>query len=107
MNATQQLTLPSERFRLEEINLPEDLAATLAGRIVAVEVLPEEPAMTRRLDLHNPPEGLPARKVSDWTTFPTDVRSSPFADVIPSASPLPGNLFSCGPSTGLKAHTVR
>ena len=59
MPLTQQLTLPSEKFRLEEINLPEDLASALAGRNVDVEVLPEQPAMTRRLDLHNLPEGLP------------------------------------------------
>jgi hypothetical protein len=39
--------------------MPVDLASALAGRTVDVEVLPEEPAMTRRLDLHNPPEGLP------------------------------------------------
>ena len=59
MNSTQQLTLPNEKFRLEEINMPEDLASSPGRAHVAVEVLPEEPAMTRRLDLHNPPEGLP------------------------------------------------
>ena len=59
MASTLQLALPNEKFRLEEINVPEDLAAALAGRTVAVEVLPEEPPMTRRLDLHNLPKGLP------------------------------------------------
>ena len=39
--------------------MPEDLAATLAGQTVAVEVLPEEPPATRRLDLDDPPAGLP------------------------------------------------
>ena len=59
MASTLQLALPNDRFRLEEINMPEDLAATLAGRTVAVEVLPEEPPATRRIDLNDPPAGLP------------------------------------------------
>ena len=59
MTATRQIMLPNEKFRLEEINLPEELSAKLAGQTVRVEVLPEEPAMTRRFDLHDPPAGLP------------------------------------------------
>jgi hypothetical protein len=59
MTSTQQLALPSKKFRLEEINMPEELAASMAGQTVAVDVLPEEPLMTRRLDLNNLPEGLP------------------------------------------------
>ncbi|MGA3168758.1 MAG: hypothetical protein ABSF14_21870 [Terriglobia bacterium] len=54
-----ELTLPSDRFRLEEINLPEELSAKLVGQTVRVEVLPEEPAMTRRFDLDNIPRGMP------------------------------------------------
>ena len=59
MTATRQIMLPSERFRLEEINLPEELPAKLVGQTVRVEVLPEEPAMTRRFDLDNIPRGKP------------------------------------------------
>jgi hypothetical protein len=51
--------LPCEKFRLEEINMPEELAAALAGKTISVEVLPDEPPLTRRLDLNDPPDGLP------------------------------------------------
>jgi len=44
---------------LEEINLPEDLAAALAGKTIPVDVLPEVPPMALRLDLDHPPVGLP------------------------------------------------
>ena len=54
-----ELTLPSDRFRLEEINMPEELAASLAGHTVTVEVFPEEPPMARRLDLNDLPDCLP------------------------------------------------
>lgn len=54
MASTQQLILPDDRFRLEEINMTADLAATLAGRTVAVKVLPEVPSRTLRIDLDNP-----------------------------------------------------
>jgi hypothetical protein len=59
MTEMQQLALPNEKFRLEEINMPVELAASLAGQTVAVEVFPEEPPKARRLDLDNLPEGLP------------------------------------------------
>jgi hypothetical protein len=59
MASTLQLALPNDRFRLEEINMPEDLASALAGQRVDVEVLPEEPPATRRIDLDDPPPGLP------------------------------------------------
>ena len=42
MGTTQVLRLPSEPFRLEEANLPPDMAQTLAGQSVQVTVLPEE-----------------------------------------------------------------
>ena len=42
METTQLLRLPSEPFRLEEANLPPDMAQTLAGQSVQVTVLPEE-----------------------------------------------------------------
>jgi hypothetical protein len=59
MTSTQQLTLPSEKFRLEEINMPDELAASLSGQTVAVDVLPEEPPLSLRFDLDNPPVCLP------------------------------------------------
>lgn len=42
---------PSEPFLLEEANLPPKLAASLAGKRVTVEILPEEQACTRRIQL--------------------------------------------------------
>lgn len=56
---TDRIILPSEKFRLEEINLPEQLATSLAGREITVEILPEEPPLTRRLNLNNLPDALP------------------------------------------------
>lgn len=44
------LTLPAEHYRLEEINLPAPLVASLTGQTVAVQILPEEQAGTRRVD---------------------------------------------------------
>jgi hypothetical protein len=44
------LMLPHQSFRLEEINLPLDLATSLAGKEMPVRVLPEEEAGTRRAD---------------------------------------------------------
>ncbi len=59
MTPTCKIVLPSERFRLEEINMPEDLASALAGQAVDVEVHPETPTETLRLDLDGLPDGLP------------------------------------------------
>jgi hypothetical protein len=59
MTSTCQVILPSEKFRLEEINMPEELASALAGQAVDVEVLPQAPAGTCRLDLDDAPDGLP------------------------------------------------
>jgi len=59
MTSTCNILLPSEKFRLEEINMPEELVAALAGQAVDVEVLPEVLAGTRRLDLGDLPDGLP------------------------------------------------
>ena len=56
---TKQIILPSEKFRLEEINMPEELATTLAGQAVTVDVLPEAPPVTLRLNLNDLPDGLP------------------------------------------------
>jgi hypothetical protein len=54
-STTRQFTFPDEKFRLEEINMPQEMAAPLAGRTVAVEVPPEVPPRTLRIDLDNPP----------------------------------------------------
>ena len=54
-----ELTLPSDCFRLEEINLPQEMSASLAGQTVAVDVLPEVPPMALRLNLDDAPDGLP------------------------------------------------
>ena len=59
MSLTCKIALPSKRFRLEEVNMPEELASALAGRAVDIEILPEVPSGTRRLDLADLPEGLP------------------------------------------------
>jgi hypothetical protein len=45
-----RLTLPSERYRLEEINLAPALAASLEGKTITVKILPAEEAGTRRVD---------------------------------------------------------
>ncbi|MGE5326060.1 MAG: hypothetical protein ACM3NO_03400 [Deltaproteobacteria bacterium] len=58
MNSKQQFTLPSEPYRLEEINLPSGLARELTGRTVTAEVAPEEEAMTRQIASPDPGEGL-------------------------------------------------
>lgn len=42
-STVRQFTLPDEEFRLEEINMPEEMADELAGMTVAVKVLPEVP----------------------------------------------------------------
>jgi len=44
------LRLPKETFRLEEVNLPKELAQSLAGQSVSVDVLREEQPATRRVD---------------------------------------------------------
>jgi hypothetical protein len=59
MTSTRRIVLPGERFRLEEINMPTELAAALAGQAVDAEVHPEVPAGTLRLDVNDLPDGLP------------------------------------------------
>jgi hypothetical protein len=69
---TRQFTLPDERFRLEEINMPEELAAALVGQSVAVEVLPEVPSRTLRIDLDNRPVGVSVLVDDDGTAWNDD-----------------------------------
>jgi len=56
MASARRIVLPSKRFRLEEINMPEELASALAGQAVDIEVLPEVPTRTRLLDLDDLPD---------------------------------------------------
>ena len=69
MTSTHRIILPSERFRLEEINMPEELASALAGQAVDAEALPEAPAGTLRLDLNGLPDGLPFLVGDDGTLW--------------------------------------
>lgn len=55
MASTQQGTLLGERFRFEEINMPEEPTAALARQPVGVKVLPEEQSGSRCIGLKNPP----------------------------------------------------
>ena len=41
------ITLPSEKYRLEEVNLSGQMAEGLAGKTVPIEIVPEVMAMTR------------------------------------------------------------
>jgi hypothetical protein len=59
MTTTCKIVLPGERFKLEEINVPEELASALAGQAVIVQARPEAPAGTLRLDVEGLPDGLP------------------------------------------------
>jgi len=46
----QKLILPAQAFRLQEANLPAQLASSLAGREVTVQIFPEEAAGIRRVE---------------------------------------------------------
>lgn len=46
---TREFLLPEELWRLQEINLPDELAESLLGKTVEVEILPEEQAAIRRV----------------------------------------------------------
>jgi len=59
MTSTCKIVLSSERFRLEEINMPEELASAVAGLAVDVATFPEVPAGICLVDLDNLPDGLP------------------------------------------------
>jgi hypothetical protein len=69
MTSAHRIILPSDRFRLEEINMPDKLASALAGRAVDAEALPEAPAGTRLLDLDDLPDGLPFLVGDDGTLW--------------------------------------
>ena len=104
MTSTQQLALPNEKFRLQEINMPEELAASLAGRTVTVDVFPEEPPMALRLDLDDPPAGLPMLVDDDgiaWNDYwPVRVL---YTDASGRAWRLPRHWLSGGVSSVIEA----
>lgn len=50
MDHTMELKCPQEAFRLEEINIPREIAIALCGTTISVEVLPEEQPATRRVE---------------------------------------------------------
>jgi hypothetical protein len=52
---TREVFLPKDAFQLEERNLPASLARHLAGRTFPVQVLPEESALTRRVESEDYP----------------------------------------------------
>lgn len=49
------IALPSEKYRLEEINLSGQLAESLAGKTVPIEVVPEAMPMTRQFEASGGP----------------------------------------------------
>jgi hypothetical protein len=69
MTARESLTLPLEAFRLEELNLPPDLARTLVGKTVEVEVWPEELPHTRRLEPGRTGEAVPFQRDPDGSLW--------------------------------------
>jgi hypothetical protein len=69
MGSVRRIALPSEKFRLEEINMPEELASALAGQAVDIVVFPEAPAGTRLLDPDGLPDGLPFLFGGDGTAW--------------------------------------
>ncbi len=66
--STIQMHLPTEVYRLEEINIPSTLADQLAGETAAVDVLPEEQPFTREADLSDSPV-LIARDGTVWNDY--------------------------------------
>jgi len=63
-----RIRLPEQPYRLEEINIPEDLARQLAGQIFEVEVVPEELPGTRRVAITDSP-ALIARDGTIWNDY--------------------------------------
>lgn len=62
-------TLPAQPFRLEQINLPEELASTLAGQSVTVEVLPEAMPRMYAVETNNIPADVPVLIDRDGTMW--------------------------------------
>jgi hypothetical protein len=62
---TREFRFPDELFLLEEINLPADLAATLLGQTIPVDIVPEEQAATRQVE----PDDYPQLIAPDGTRW--------------------------------------
>jgi hypothetical protein len=62
---TREFRFPDKLFRLEEINLPDELAASLLGKTIAVDIVPEEKAATRRVE----PDAYPQLIAPDGTLW--------------------------------------
>src|ERR1700686_2418659 len=52
---TRAFRFPEELSLLEEINLPDELAETLLGKTVPVDIVAEEQAATRQVETTTPP----------------------------------------------------
>ena len=58
MAPIEVIALPSEKYRLEEINLSGQLVESLAGKTVPIEIVPEVMPMTRQFEANEcPTEG--------------------------------------------------
>ena len=53
---TKEFRFPEELSQLQEINLPDELAETLLGKTVPVEIVPQEQAATRRVERDEYPQ---------------------------------------------------
>src|SRR5579862_9208445 len=53
---TREFRFPEELWRLQEINLPDEVAETLLGKTVPVGILPEEKAATRQVERDEYPQ---------------------------------------------------
>jgi hypothetical protein len=53
---TKEFRFPEELLLLHEINLPDELAETLVGKTVPVEIVPEEQAATRQVERDEYPQ---------------------------------------------------
>jgi hypothetical protein len=65
---TREFRFPDEISLLEEINLPAELAEALVGKIVPVEILPEEQAATRKVERDEYPQ-LIAPDGTRWNDY--------------------------------------
>jgi hypothetical protein len=65
----ESLFLPDGAYRLEEINLPAAMAASLAGKQVTVRAFPEEDAFTRRIDPKTESSGWVDPEGNYWNDY--------------------------------------
>jgi hypothetical protein len=65
---TREFRFPDELSLLEEINLPEELAVSLLGQTIPVDIVPEEQAATRQVG----PDAYPQLIASDGALWNCD-----------------------------------